>query len=629
MTTPTQLVPLGKAQWTDGDGNPLVGGNVYFYVPGTTTPKTTWQDQGATTPNTNPVELDARGEAIVWGTGTYRQMVYDVNGNLIYDVVTDTPMSAAALANTTGAGGAALIGFDGTTLDQQFLSRVNRVVNSIAALRSLSHTTYTCAFATGYYAAHDGGGGPYQYDPTDTTSADNGGTIIVAADGARWKLQYFGSVSLKQFGAKFDGAADDTATINAALSTGLPLIVPAGTSVISGTLNVTQSNTKLIGMGIGVSVFSSTSASATAILVSTGLNDIEIGNFTVTRSATATSGANGIDCSGAVLSRSKIRDVTVSKHWNGIMLGATDFSELTNAVIEKNLNVGLALQNTGSNTQLQWTLRHILSQQNAAQGILCQATAGPAQLTMGAWEDINTFANSGVGVAVVGIASCPIQDFRMHTAFLGQDGSHELYISAYGGQMKLANINAELAGSGATGPTLSTPASNTGSGFFFTDTNIDITMSNCVAYNNALDGFTTAAPSVALNGCRAKNNGFAGVAGSQNGVNSLGGRTIISGGAFTNESGSVFQKYGVFAADGNNVSVIGSDLTGNATATVGATANLTYMSILGCLPNTTPAQFPQNPVLVGGNATGGTSNGAGTINVAAGVAKNNTFYVNP
>ncbi|MCQ4384235.1 hypothetical protein, partial [Clostridioides difficile] len=73
---------------------------------------------------------------------------------------------------------------------------------------------------------------------------------------------------------------------------------------------------------------------------------------------------------------------------------------------------------------------------------------------------------------------------------------------------------------------------------------------------------------------------------------------IISGGAYTNESGSVFQKYGVFAADGNNVAVIGADLTGNATATIGATANLTYMSVRGCLPNTTPAQFPQNPVLV-------------------------------
>lgn len=234
MTTATQLVPLGKAQWTDGDGNPLVGGNVYFYVPGTTTPKTTWQDQGGTTPNTNPVDLNARGEAIVWGQGTYRQMVYDVNGNLIYDVVTDTPMSASALGNITGVGGASLIGFDGTTLDQILMLRLNRIVDSVAALRSLSKVLYGRAFVTGYYLPHDGGGGAYQLDPSDTTSADNGGTIIVASDGGRWKLQAIHTVTIRQFGAKGDGTTDDTAEIQAGLNAGLmALHVPDGTFLVA------------------------------------------------------------------------------------------------------------------------------------------------------------------------------------------------------------------------------------------------------------------------------------------------------------------------------------------------------------------------------------------------------------
>lgn len=209
------LLPSAELQFCDSNGNPLAGGKVYFYIPNTTTPKNTWQDPQQTILNPNPVVLDAAGRAIIWGAGTYRQQVYDANGNLIYDAVTDTPMSAAALENTLGAGGAALIGFDGTTLDQQFLSRVNRVVSSIAALRSLSHTTYNCAFVTGYYTAHDGGGGAYQYDPADTTSADNGATIIVAADGGRWKLQLTGALSLKQCGAKGDGTTDDTAAVNA------------------------------------------------------------------------------------------------------------------------------------------------------------------------------------------------------------------------------------------------------------------------------------------------------------------------------------------------------------------------------------------------------------------------------
>ncbi|MDN7558231.1 hypothetical protein [Burkholderia orbicola] len=89
------LIPVGKVQWTDANGNPLVGGKVYFYVPGTTTPKNTWQDPAGTALNTNPVDLDARGEAVVWGSGSYRQIVTDSNGALIWDQVTSDPVAAA------------------------------------------------------------------------------------------------------------------------------------------------------------------------------------------------------------------------------------------------------------------------------------------------------------------------------------------------------------------------------------------------------------------------------------------------------------------------------------------------------------------------------------------------------
>ncbi|WP_457390976.1 hypothetical protein [Roseateles sp. P5_E1] len=86
-------------------------------------------------------------------------------------------------------------------------------VDSIAALKGLSKTTYDRAFVIGYYTPGDGGGGNYWYDPSDTTSADDGGTVIVATDGGRWKLVIVGSVTLKQFGAKGNNVADDTAAI--------------------------------------------------------------------------------------------------------------------------------------------------------------------------------------------------------------------------------------------------------------------------------------------------------------------------------------------------------------------------------------------------------------------------------
>ena len=87
------LIPNGQQQFCDENGQPLAGGEVWFYEPGTTTPKNTWQDSGLTALNTNPVVLNAGGRATIWGDDgeSYRQIVYDVNGNLVWDQETSTP----------------------------------------------------------------------------------------------------------------------------------------------------------------------------------------------------------------------------------------------------------------------------------------------------------------------------------------------------------------------------------------------------------------------------------------------------------------------------------------------------------------------------------------------------------
>src|SRR6185437_3689678 len=65
----------------------------YFYVPGTNTFKSTWFNSAATNQyqNTNPVTLDINGCAVIYGTGSYREVLQDANGDTIWDqITTDT-----------------------------------------------------------------------------------------------------------------------------------------------------------------------------------------------------------------------------------------------------------------------------------------------------------------------------------------------------------------------------------------------------------------------------------------------------------------------------------------------------------------------------------------------------------
>jgi hypothetical protein len=81
------LTPVPKIQFFANDGTPLVGGKLYTYAAGTTTPLATYVSYAGTTANTNPVILDSRGEADVWlDNALYKLALYDSDNALIWTV---------------------------------------------------------------------------------------------------------------------------------------------------------------------------------------------------------------------------------------------------------------------------------------------------------------------------------------------------------------------------------------------------------------------------------------------------------------------------------------------------------------------------------------------------------------
>lgn len=60
------LSPNAKQQFFDNAGNPAAGYKLYTYAANTTNPQATYTNRAGSVPNTNPIILDARGEAIVY-----------------------------------------------------------------------------------------------------------------------------------------------------------------------------------------------------------------------------------------------------------------------------------------------------------------------------------------------------------------------------------------------------------------------------------------------------------------------------------------------------------------------------------------------------------------------------------
>lgn len=149
--TTASILPPAKTTFNDQNGKPLTGGSVAFSIPGTTTAKTTWQDAAETIPNANPVVLDSAGRAIILGSGSYRQQVFDKFNNLIWDQVTASANGGSSGPTATGDGD--LVGtikpWAGITAPNQYMfaagQQVSRVLFPSLFTAITSVQTVTCS----------------------------------------------------------------------------------------------------------------------------------------------------------------------------------------------------------------------------------------------------------------------------------------------------------------------------------------------------------------------------------------------------------------------------------------------------------------------------------------------------
>ena len=120
----TTLTPSPVMQFFDANGNPLVGGKLYTYAAGTTTPLATYTDYTGATANTNPVIFNSSGSASVWcGSGRYYMVLKDSLDTLIWTADNVNGANGPTLALLAASNGATLVGY--TPLDTNIPTTVN------------------------------------------------------------------------------------------------------------------------------------------------------------------------------------------------------------------------------------------------------------------------------------------------------------------------------------------------------------------------------------------------------------------------------------------------------------------------------------------------------------------------
>jgi hypothetical protein len=468
----------------------------------------------------------------------------------------------------------------------------------------------------GYYATGDGGGALYKRVASGAAGA---GTPRITSNSAAtiWELD-LDTVNVLQFGAYNNdtNAATTLSAFQGAAAFSKSVYIPPGTYLISGTVTVTLNGQRWYGDGFDACIVKSNSTTLPMFTITEFLNNTVIESFRLTRSVTATSGANGIDLQNKVVGQTRFQNLLAEKQWDGFSIGPTDWSEILDCIAQQNLNNGFYIRNkntaAATSGPCQWNLTNCLSQMNTARGFFFQTQTGPSQMIVGPLKMCATFGNSGVGVGFVGSATVPINDARIFGGFYGSDGNSELYLDTYGDQILIQNCFLERSGLDPTGPTLATPASNLGSGLELTVNNTGAIINNVHSYDNSQDGIASSATKITVTGSRCDNNGRASGAGRRNGVYVVAGRATITGTICGNTSGSP-QSFGIRCADGNNVTAIGCDLNGNGTSSFDITSNANSLTVVGCLPNTLNTEIPILQVNAG-SATAPTITTDGDLN---------------
>lgn len=493
--------------FTDTHGDALDDGSVWIGQPNLDPrqyPAIAFYDKESVIPAPMPIRT-SNGYIVRNGSptflyinGNYSVLVQDKDGRQVY-YVPDFLM----------------IGNSSAVSPVTLYSTVSRTVDSIADMKSLDSSVYKFALCLGYYERDTKGGGNFYLDETDSTSPDNGGTVIVGNDGGRWKRPPKSVFYADEFGAKGDDLFDNAAAFancRAAISSGR-MEIGAGIYRTSASITIGGSGFILTGQGRNATTVKNTTTGIPTVVVTTGSNNITVQDLTLDRVSLGTFGGDGIAFAKGGVADGFIYRIYSKNNYNGIAVGGTGYSIMADCFCERNAANGLDITNSNVFTTCQWYISDTLCQLNGNDGIRLQSVATipiGGHMSLGELRGCRTFANSGRGLIAIATPQVGIYSIRAKGCFFGEDGLDEVYLDTYGNLHTFDDCFIELGGTSLTGPAYSTPATFNSNGFYITANTPDCTINGGKINGQSLSGvysLITTAGKLRINNTTIANNG--------------------------------------------------------------------------------------------------------------------------
>lgn len=369
-------------------------------------------------------------------------------------------------------------------------------------------------------------------------------------------------VSVKQFGAKGDGVANDTTAIQSAVdylaANGLNvLFFPAGVYRVSGIVN--NSRIAFIGADIQNTVIKGIDATTPIITYNNDISFIRLENITLDREVVAISGGHGIYTTASGMGF-HIENLFIKNQYDGIHLeGDIAGGYLLNSYVTNCVRDGVSIAHGNM------TIFGVYSIFNGGSGFKFYKSTGGLYLTR-----CEAFSNGGNGITLSAenkAGGDTINDVIISQCSIGLSKGNGIYLDTNGENINISDCYIEYSGHDETGTAISAKE-----GILVTAANKRVDINNCQCLWNAGAGITIYANGVKINGgiyainSLFLNNASPGILISENVL-----RTTIIGVSSCKYEGDAAstQSFGISVLSGaNEYTIIGCDVKGNGLGTI-------------------------------------------------------------